>query len=108
MKMPSMHHVHWLACVVVAALTWQHAVFARAQGEQHPLAPPDLSSPRATLMSFNAVTNAVYQRWKTEGRSYQNRAQLAAAARLAPMAFDLDDVAPSVRINVGRESAVFI
>ena len=97
-----------LALLVFAALICEHATFALAQSEQHPLAPPDFSSPRATLMSFKAVMNAVYQRWKTEGRSYQNRAQLAAAARLGPMAFDLDDVAPSVRINVGRESAVFI
>jgi len=97
-----------LALLVFAALFCEHATFALAQSEQHPLAPPDFSSPRASLMSFKAVMNAVYQRWKTEGRSYQNRAQLAAAGRLGPMAFDLDDVAPSVRINVGRESAVFI
>jgi len=32
----------------------------------------------------------------------------AAAARLGPMFFDLDDVAPSIRINVGRETAMFI
>src|SRR5262249_10367734 len=108
MKTPSIHEIHRLTFLILAAVVWQHATFALAQSEQHPLAPPDLSSPRATLMSFKAVMNAVYQRWKTEGRSYQNRAQLAAAARLGPMAFDLDDVAPSVRINVGRESPVFI
>jgi MscS family membrane protein len=103
-----MHQIHQLAFVVLAALIWGHAPFALAQSEQYPLAPPDLSSPRATLTNFIAGMNAVHQRWKTEGRSYQNRAQLAAAARLAPMFFDLGDVAPSIRTNVGRETAVFI
>jgi len=103
-----MHPIPRLAFVIVAALIWTHVTFALAQSEQYPLAPPDLSSPRATLTNFTAVMNAVHHRWKTEGRIYQNRAQLAAAARLGPMFFDLDDVAPSVRINVGRETAVFI
>jgi len=103
-----MHPIHRLAFVVVAALIWTQFTFALAQSEQYPLAPPDLSSPRATLTNFMAVMNAVHHRWQSEGRIYQNRAQLAAAARLGPMFFDLDDVAPSVRINVGRETAVFI
>jgi len=97
-----------LALVVLAAFVWEHAAFAVAQGDQHPLAPPDLSSPRATLASFFDLMNTVYQRWKTEGRTYQNRAQRMAANRLGPRFFDLDDVPPSVRVNVGRESAVFI
>lgn len=103
-----MHPIHRLAFVVVATFIWTHVTFALAQSEQYPLAPPDQSSPRAALTTFMGVMNAVYHRWKTEGRIYQNRAQLAAAARLGPRFFDLDDVAPSVRINVGRETAMFI
>ena len=103
-----MDSVRRLVLVVLAALVWEHGTFALAQIDQHPLAPPDLSSPRATLTSFMAVMNGVYHRFKTEGRIYQNLAQLAATARLGPIFFDLDDVAPSARINVGRETAVFI
>jgi len=49
-----------------------------------------------------------YQRWKTEGRTYANRAERGAITRLAHQFFDLSDTAPSVRNNVGRETAVLM
>jgi len=61
MKTLSMSRI-LLALLVFSAFVCEHAPFAIAQSEQHPLAPPDLSSPRATLMSFNAGMNAVYHR----------------------------------------------
>ena len=79
-----------------------------AQGNPHPLAPPDLSSPRATLTNFLTLMNNAYYHWKTEGRTYENRVQRAAIARMAHQFFDLADIAPSVRNNVGRETAVFM
>ncbi len=103
-----MHPIRQLALVVLAACVWGHATFALAQGDPHPLAPPDLSSPRATLMNFMALMNRAYYYWKTEGRTYQNRDQRGAITRLAHQFFDLNDIAPSVRNNVGRETAVFI
>jgi len=85
-----------------------HVVSVAAQSEAHPLAPPDLSSPRATLTNFLALMNDACFHWKAEGRTYENRVQRAAIARLAHQFFDLNDVAPAVRKNVGRETAVFM
>jgi len=80
----------------------------RAQGQPHPLAPPDLSSPRATLTNFLMLTSGAYRYWKTEGRTYQNQAQRTAIASRAQQFFDLNDIAPSIRNNIGRETAVYI
>src|SRR5207344_2926596 len=85
-----------------------HGPGAFAQDQPHPLAPPDLSSPRATLTSFLTLINSAYYHWNAEGRTYQNRIQRAAITRLAHQFFDLSDTAPSVRNNVGRETAVFM
>jgi MscS family membrane protein len=52
--------------------------------------------------------DTAYHHWKSEGRTYENRVQRAAIARLAHQFFDLNDIAPSVRNNVGRETAVFM
>jgi MscS family membrane protein len=97
-----------IAAIVLATIVWGHAVCAFAQSDPHPLASPDLSSPRATLTNFLALMNGADGHWKTEGRTYQNRVQRAAIARLAHQFFDLNDIAPSVRNNVGRETAVFM
>jgi MscS family membrane protein len=105
---PSTGQIRVLAFVVLTLLNWQYATLALAQIEQYPLEPPDQSSPRATLQSFVALVNSVYLRFKTEGRSYQSLAQNVAALRLGTSFFDVDDVAPSVRANVARETAVFI
>lgn len=50
-------------------------MYTLAQSEQHPLAPPELTSPRDTLRSFMTLMDNAYQRWKTEGRTYANRAE---------------------------------
>jgi len=97
-----------IAAIVLVAIISGHAGCALAQTNPHPLAPPDLSSPRAALTNFLTLMNGAYQHWKTEGRTYQNRRQRAAITRLAHQFFDLNDIAPSVRNNVGRETAVYI
>jgi MscS family membrane protein len=97
-----------ITLIIVAAVLGLHSMYALAQSEQHPLAPPELTSPRDTLRSFMTLMDNAYQRWKTEGRTYANRAERAAIARMAHQFFDLSDIAPSVRNNVGRETAVFM
>ena len=96
------------AAIILVGIVWGNALCAHAQSDPHPLAPPDLSSPRATLVSFLTLTSNAYYHWKTEGRTYENRVQRAAITRLAHQFFDLTDIAPSVRNNVGRESAVYM
>jgi MscS family membrane protein len=103
-----MQPIRRIAAIVLVMIVWGHAVCALAQSDPHPLAPPDLSSPRATLTNFLALMNGAYGHWKTEGRTYENRVQRAAIARLAQQFFDLNDIAPSVRNNVGRETAVYM
>ena len=95
-----------ITALVLVTIVLGPAVGARAQNRAHPLAPPDLSSPRATLTNFLNFANAAYQLWRTEGRTYQNRAQRAAIADHAQQFFDLNDIAPAVRNNVGREAVV--
>ena len=74
----------------------------------NPLAPPNLSSPRATLMDFLALMNTAYRHWKSEDQTDEARRERAKIGRIAQQFFDLSDVAPSVRGNVGRETAVYI
>lgn len=103
-----MQPIRRIAAIVLVTIVWGHGRCAHAQTDPHPLAPPDLSSPRASLTNFLALMNGAYFHWKTEGRTYENRVQRAAIARLAHQFFDLNDIAPAIRNNVGRETAVYL
>src|SRR5712675_2438921 len=92
-----------IAGIVLMTILCGQAPRARAQSQPHPLAPPDLSSPRATLTNFLMLANGAYRFWKTEGRTYQNQAQRTAIASRAQQFFDLNDISPALRNNVGRE-----
>jgi len=94
--------------IILVTIVGVHSLCALAQSQPHPLAPPDLSSPRATLTNFLKLMDTAYHYWKSEGRTYENRGQRAAIGRLAQRFCDLNDIAPSVRNNVGRETAVFM
>ena len=83
-------------------------VAADAYDKAHPLAPPDLSSPRAALKNFIALMDGAYARWTSEAGSEEDRIEREAIGRIAHRFFDLDDIAPSVRKNVGRETAVYM
>lgn len=96
------------ARLVLLTMALAAAGAARAQDGAHPLAPPDLSSPRATLTNFLALMNQAHTHWKSGGHTNHDRAQREAIARVAHQFFDLNDIAPSVRNNVGRETAVFM
>jgi len=96
-----------LIAIVLVATLCGHATPARAD-RLHPLAPPDLSSPRATLMNFLALMDKAHGHWKSTSQTEQDRAERGAIARVAHQFFDLNDIAPSVRRNVGRETAVYM
>src|SRR6266513_1889860 len=108
MRTPTIRSTSRIAVIVLVTIVGVHSLCALAQSQPHPLAPPDLSSPRATLRNFLKLMDTAYHYWKSEGRTYENRGQRAAIGRLAHQFFDLNDIAPSVRNNVGRETAVFM
>jgi MscS family membrane protein len=94
--------------MLIVVLLTTLGVDVSAQTRAHPLAPPDLSSPRATLTHFLAHMNRAYARWKAEDATEEDRVERAAIARIAQEFFDMNDIAPSVRKNVGRETAVYM
>ena len=96
-----------IVTLALMASCWA-CVAADAYDKAHPLAPPDLSSPRAALKNFIALMDGAYARWTSEAGSDEDRIERAAIGRIAHRFFDLDDVAPSVRKNVGREAAVYM
>ena len=96
-----------IVTVALMASCWA-CVAADAYDKAHPLAPPDLSSPRAALENFIALMDQAYARWTSEAGGDEDRIERAAIGRIAHRFFDLEDIAPSVRKNVGRETAVYM
>src|SRR6476646_473229 len=101
-----MRSINRIFAVALVAVCWGYAVAAHDRA--HPLAPPDLSSPRATLTNFLALMDRAYLQWTSERSTEDDRVEREAIARIAHQFFDLSDVAPSVRKNVGRETAVYM
>ena len=86
-----------------------HALDSLEKPALRPLAPPDLSSPRATLTSFLQVMKEAHDQWKTDQDvSDTSNIKRRTITGVAQQFFDLQDIAPSVRNNVGRETAVFV
>jgi len=69
----------------------------------HPLAPPDRSSPRATLKTFLDSTNKAVEAFK-RGRRAEARQLVVRAARC----MDLEKEAPSLRYVVGLSTAIYL
>src|SRR5947207_13885586 len=99
MRTPTIRSTSRIAVVVLVTIVGVHSLCALAQSQPHPLAPPDLSSPRATLTNFLKLMATAYHYWKSEGRTSENRVRRAAIARLAHHFFDLSEPAPSRGTN---------
>ena len=95
-------------CIALLVLWWPIAVVADAN---HPLDPPDLSSPRATLNTF-LTTGDDYLRLVNE--EYWDTPSRQAAARLhelglkAERALDLREAPPAARFEMGRDAVVYL
>lgn len=100
-----MRAINRIVGITVLAMCWASAY---AHDRAHPLAPPDRSSPRATLTNFLALMDRAYTHWTSESDTDDDRFEREAISRVAHQFFDLDEVAPSVRRNVGRETAVYM
>jgi len=51
MRTQTIKSIGRITLIIVAAVLGLHSMYALAQSEQHPLAPPELTSPRDTLRS---------------------------------------------------------
>jgi MscS family membrane protein len=91
------------AVVLLALLAWPAA--ARA-AEDHPLAPADTSSPRATLESFLTTVDAIYADLKSGPPSPAVRDRVRRRIARLTSCLDLSEVAPSLVDSKRRQVAV--
>ena len=90
---------------IVLILSYPGARPAAAVLDIHPLAPPDLASPRATLAYFSRQINQAYQIQLKEGfKSSEVRRHIRRAARC----LDLSEVAPADRQDVSFETVLLL
>jgi MscS family membrane protein len=84
---------------------------AAAGDERHPLEPLDTSSPRATLSSFLANVDEVWQIYRERywhSPSAELEAHIFRIAARALRTLDLSEVAPSARTEVGYDTGTFL
>lgn len=99
--------VRWCERIMALALLFTViCVFPNIAGAaqvDHPLAPPDTSSPRATLKTFLDSTNEAMEAFK-RGQRAEARQLIIRAARC----MNLEKEAPSLRYVVGLSTAVYL
>ena len=94
-----------MSLLLLLIFNWGWALPAGADETAHPLAPPDIDSPRSTLMYFLFQMDRAYQVQLVDGfKSKEARDYLQAAA----LSLDLSDVAPVNRQDVGFESILLL
>ena len=84
---------------------------ALAETRSHPLEPLDTSSPRATLNSFLADIDRVWQIYRDEywhSPSTELNTRINQLAARALRTLDLSQVAPSARVEVGYDAGTFL
>lgn len=93
-----------LAGIVLLLLTVSRAGLAPAA--DHPLAPADTSSPRATLQSFTATIDAMHDDLVHSPPSPERRTRFARRLVKVASCLDLSHEAPSLIDSIGRQAAV--
>lgn len=94
------HIASLLLCCLLLLATARNALAS----DPHPLAPPDRSSPRATLQSFIAQMNAAHRAYSAN----TGGSDVAQAFRRAIDCLDLREVAPTLHFDVGGYSALLL
>jgi MscS family membrane protein len=77
-----------------------------AAQELHPLAPPDTSSPRATLKTFLDSMNKAVEAFKHGKRGHKDEAKALANPAIACL--NLEKEAPSLRYVIGLSTAIYL
>jgi MscS family membrane protein len=98
------------ARLVACAIALVAGGVARAGGpdDAHPLAPPDLSSPRATVASFRDRCDALHATLVHRERAAADVPRVRRLIGMVLACLDLGAVAPSLRESEGREAAVHL
>jgi MscS family membrane protein len=95
--------------LAVAAVAVGDEAFAVEGTSRHPLAPPDTSSPRATLGSFLTDANAAWRAYLESGEEEEGEAaDPARHVRRAVRTIDLSQVAPVQRDEVGTVTLILL
>jgi MscS family membrane protein len=97
----------WI-CILQLALLAPSGALADAT---HPLEPPDLSSPRATLNTFLTTADAYFhlvseEYWDTPSRQTVDRLHELGAR--AERTLDLSEAPPAARFEMGRDGIVYL
>jgi len=101
------HRIHAAACVGCLVLALGTAP-APAAAEDGPLAPLDMSSPRATLQGFIATVDRVAANFTRVNREQSVREENARLIQRGLGCLDLSALAPALLDSQGREAAVHL
>lgn len=96
----------WLLRTLLLVLALSGPVEA-VQAQQHPLEPPETSSPRETLATFLTATEQMWTLVRAEGRGKRSRAGLRRMTEqdiLASRTLDMSKVAPEGRLETSRNA----
>ena len=94
----------WLALVLVALMPVLHGTAAAR--DRGPLAPPDMSSPQATIRSFLELADELDSQYTAyrEAQSIEALLRLARQLEKLRTLFDLRQVPPALRLKIGSEA----
>jgi MscS family membrane protein len=93
----------WLLAAIILGAA---PAVAGGPGEQHPLEPADLSSPRTALRGFRDRADAVFAEVRTAEKSIAKATRTRRMIAAVVGCLDLCEVAPSLAESQGRQSAV--
>jgi MscS family membrane protein len=93
----------WLLAAIILGAA---PAVAGGPGEQHPLEPADLSSPRTALRGFRDRADAVFAEVRTAEKSIAKATRTRRMIAAVVGCLDLREVAPSLAESQGRQAAV--
>ncbi len=94
------------ATVMIAVALAVATAKAQAPEAISPLAPPDTSSPRATLRSFIDSANDIYAQLGNRETTFARQRAIQRQIAFLLSCLDLSQLAPTIAASQGRESAV--
>ncbi|MFN7813027.1 MAG: hypothetical protein ACK5SI_10260, partial [Planctomycetia bacterium] len=94
--------------IALIFVAWTAMVGVARAAEEGPLAPLDMTSPRATLQGFLATVDRIAGNFSRVNRERAVRAENARLIRRGLACLDLSAVPPALLGSQGREAAVHL